>query len=220
MLSHEQRCQRITRLFIAQSISDLQPFGTLGLHAYLPVIDLRPAADKSSFPYSYSHLPPRNLEKQMKIPIVLLLLGVLLYSVSERFRPDREGGESMSKQTIDLGKLSIALKVADIEKSVEFYTQLGFEPEHKDKWNQDYAIFKYRDFTLQLMTFIPQTMLVNLAQKDQASVDATWKSLADRGVQIGPAGPPGGKNKGAIMQDPDGNSLFMFAEAPTDLLGG
>ncbi|MEJ2089321.1 MAG: VOC family protein [Gammaproteobacteria bacterium] len=38
----------------------------------------------------------------------------------------------------DLGRLSVALGVADIERSVDFYRRLGFEPIEEDTWNDDY----------------------------------------------------------------------------------
>lgn len=113
--------------------------------------------------------------------------------------------------TEDLGRLSIALGVADVATSVDFYKRLGFEPIDEEKWNDGYAIFRYEGLTLQLMNFIPQKVLVNLMVDDQPTVDATWARLADKGIPVGPAGTPESGNKGAFWQDPDGNSFFLFA---------
>tara|TARA_B100002003_G_scaffold211641_1_gene208169 strand:+ start:893 stop:1258 length:366 start_codon:yes stop_codon:yes gene_type:complete len=121
----------------------------------------------------------------------------------------------MSEQTANLGELSIALRVSDLKKSVDFYNRLGFSPIDRETWNDDYAVFGYKKFVLQLMTFIPQDVLINLMLEDQESVDAEWKKLASRGIPVGPAGAPGSGNKGAFWVDPDGNSFFMFA-APSE----
>jgi catechol 2,3-dioxygenase-like lactoylglutathione lyase family enzyme len=110
----------------------------------------------------------------------------------------------------DLGRLSVALGVADIERSVDFYRRLGFEPIEEDTWNDDYAVFRYRDFILQLMNFIPQKVLINLMVDDQPTVESTWAQLADRGIPVGPAGTPGSGNKGAYWEDPEGNGFFLF----------
>lgn len=116
--------------------------------------------------------------------------------------------------TEDLGRLTVALGVADVAKSADFYKRLGFEPIDEDEWNQDYAVFRYKDFVLQLMSFIPQKVLVNFALEDQAAVDATWARLADKGIPVGPAGTAESGNRGATWQDPDGNSFFLFARQP------
>lgn len=116
--------------------------------------------------------------------------------------------------TEELGQLSVALGVADVAKSADFYKRLGFEPIDEDEWNQDYAVFRYKYFVLQLMSFIPQKVLVNFALEDQAAVDETRARLAEKGVPVGPAGTPESGNKGAFWQDPDGNSFFLFAREP------
>jgi len=113
--------------------------------------------------------------------------------------------------TEDLGRLSVALGVADITTSVDFYKRLGFEPIDEETWNDDYAIFRYKDFVLQLMNFIPQKVLVNLMVDDQSTVESTWTRLSDKGIPVGPAGTPESGNKGAFWQDPNGNSFFLFA---------
>jgi catechol 2,3-dioxygenase-like lactoylglutathione lyase family enzyme len=142
------------------------------------------------------------------ILIVLFALAAHAYA-GESTESVIRGAENMAE---DLGQLSIALGVADVAKSVDFYERLGFEPIEKETWNDDYAVFRYKDFTLQLMNFIPQKVLVNLMVEDQSTVDATWARLAERGIPVGPAGAPESGNKGAFWQDPDGNSFFLFAE--------
>lgn len=111
----------------------------------------------------------------------------------------------------DIGKLFIAIKVKDASISAEFYSKLGFTPVEEDRWSQDYACFDYQGTTIALMTFIPQTVLLNLEQPDQASVDALGERLKRDGLSYIPAGVEG---KGLFVDDPhDGGGVYIFTEA-------
>ena len=108
----------------------------------------------------------------------------------------------------DLGRLSVALRVKDVATSIDFYQRLGFEPTERESWNEGYAVFRYGDFILQLMDFIPQKVLINLMVDDQPAVESTKDRLAKSGIQADPAG---AENKGAYWVDPDGNAFYLFA---------
>jgi|TARA_Y100000310_G_scaffold344658_1_gene458608 catechol 2,3-dioxygenase-like lactoylglutathione lyase family enzyme len=110
----------------------------------------------------------------------------------------------------DIGNLFIALKVKDAPTSAEFYTKLGFTPIEKDRWNQGYACLEYQGTRIALMTFIPQTVLLNLEQPNQAAVEAFKDRLSSNGLSYIAAGAEG---KGLFLDDPhDGGGVYIFTE--------
>jgi|TARA_Y100000310_G_scaffold330823_1_gene403172 hypothetical protein len=138
-------------------------------------------------------------------PLIVVLLSVGSYA-ADQLSEEVVEEESMS----EIGNLFIALKVNDAEASAEFYKGLGFTPTDEARWTKDYASFNYQGTSIALMTFIPQTVLLNLEQTDQEHVDALGERLRNYGMSVQPAG---AENKGFYLEDPDGTGLYIFTEA-------
>jgi catechol 2,3-dioxygenase-like lactoylglutathione lyase family enzyme len=112
----------------------------------------------------------------------------------------------MGEET-NIGQLRLILKVEDLEKSLNFYTSLGFERIDTEAASEHFVSLWYRGFVLDLMQdIIPQKMMLHFLSQTWTEVDVAVKVLERRGLSLAPAGPD---NKGAYIEDPDANAIYL-----------
>jgi len=113
----------------------------------------------------------------------------------------------MSAPSDDLGQPRLVLNVADLANSVDFYERLGFERHEPEHWTAQFASMRTRGFVLDLMQGVfLQPALLHLMADTQAEVDARVERLATRGLTARRLGPG---NRGAQLEDPDGNAVYL-----------
>jgi len=125
-------------------------------------------------------------------------------------KQDKKGSAS----ELDLGPATIIFDVKDVQKSIDFYTRLGFEQTivrgHdgskaiSSKNNPDWATFSYQGLNLHLMRI--GTDMMNFQVPD---IEATREALSSRGLDHKPAGP---HDTGITLMDPDGNVVYIMPE--------
>jgi catechol 2,3-dioxygenase-like lactoylglutathione lyase family enzyme len=113
----------------------------------------------------------------------------------------------MTTQHIELGKFSISLAVADLDKALAFYKTLGFEPfagEAKDGWlilrepgEKAFIGLFCGMFEDNLLTFNPP---------DARAVQAV---IEGAGYPIVKKAEPGEGPAHLVVEDPDGNTILI-----------
>ncbi len=121
---------------------------------------------------------------------------------------------------MELGAFSMSLSVADMAKSLAFYTELGFEPIPDAGDGEHWQMLRNGTTTIGLfhgmfegniLTFNPGWDAENQAVDDYIDVRTIRDHLAQAGVEIvqdttadSPAGPAS-----FVISDPDGNTILV-----------
>ena len=107
--------------------------------------------------------------------------------------------------SIDLGKFSFSLAVADVQKSRTFYEGLGFEA-YDDHQSENWLIMKNGETTLGLFQGMFEENILSFHPSD---VRAAHKAIEANGVEImsAPQGDDGPAHM--MLKDPDGNLVML-----------
>lgn len=119
---------------------------------------------------------------------------------------------------MELGGFSLSLAVKDLEKSIEFYQNIGFSVFH-DNRAHGYAILKSASvniglfqgmFPNNIMTFNPGWDENAQPVENFTDVREIQKALKAKGIQLQSEVDESGSGPGSIMlTDPDGNQILF-----------
>ncbi len=132
--------------------------------------------------------------------------------------PASEASSPDKWPSVDLGQPTMIFDVKDMEKSIDFYTRLGFErtvvrghdgERHiSSSDNPTWATFEYGNQSLHLML-----IGMNMMNFEVADIQATSAGLRERGLNPRPAGPNG---SGITLADPEGNIIYIMPIVPPE----
>lgn len=107
---------------------------------------------------------------------------------------------------MDLGEYNLCLKVADLEKSMQFYQKLGFQI-IEDQRNENWVVLQNNNMILSLYQGHIQQNLINFRGGD---IPTIVEKASKNGIEFQQAAtkqPDGSWS--AEVQDPDGNVIFF-----------
>lgn len=118
---------------------------------------------------------------------------------------------------MELGKFSVSLSVADLDRSMEFYTKLGFV-QHGGNIDENWVVLRNGDATVGLfqgmfegniLTFNPGWDRDGQELPDFSDVRQIQDALDAQGVNLEQRAEPGVGPGFLTMRDPDGNAILI-----------
>jgi predicted lactoylglutathione lyase len=125
---------------------------------------------------------------------------------------------------MDLGKFSLSLTVKDIDKSIQFYTLLGFKiidgghvnESFKDNETMKWRILENSSVKIGLFQGMFDQNILSFYPVDLMAIQST---LIETGITLIKEAKEEDSMKSAIMDDPDGNQI-MLEQLDTEYNGG